>query len=233
MLEYLEIGASSQTGGSRGDVRADTLPASEARTLAALHIEQIPESLITAFGPSGVELYYAYAATSPYEHLVVCRSAEGVVIGGCLTSFASHNLAGRAIRARLWRRAWRVPFSIVFREKMTAHLKRKRENSDAVSPNDRAAQAQVDDKACPELLQLFVDPTITGGGIGGRMVERTEHHVATSDAPGLRVRTQDRPDNRAIRFYAKQGFSRIGAHWSGEKRLAVFFKPHASLRSVR
>ena len=198
------------TGGSSCET-AQNLSLDDARHCARLHAIQLPSSLIAAFGRAGLIRYYKWAARSPLEHvLVACRG--GAVAGCALVSYAPHSIAERAVKGGLWRHAMHLPFSAAFWRKLAM----------SSTGEDDPRLAPLFDPDMPELLQIFVSPDVTGGGIGSRMVEELKSHARERGHGRLLVRTEDVEGNRALRFYPRQGFEPLGSHISNGKPLAVF-----------
>jgi ribosomal protein S18 acetylase RimI-like enzyme len=62
---------------TEAELRVEPATARDVPALAALHRACLPESMISMLGAAAVERYYALAATSPFEHVLVARADLG------------------------------------------------------------------------------------------------------------------------------------------------------------
>jgi GNAT superfamily N-acetyltransferase len=62
----------------------------------------------------------------------------------------------------------------------------------------------------PEVVAICITEAERNRGVGKRMLKAIEAYLAELGSQSYLVRTDDRPDNRAIAFYVREGFRTIG-----------------------
>src|SRR3974390_2317070 len=75
----------------------EQLTATDCSRLASLHLEALPDSLISELGLRFAASFYRYASRSPVDKVFVARNARGEVSGGCLRSLRRATLHRRLI----------------------------------------------------------------------------------------------------------------------------------------
>ena len=61
----------------------------------------------------------------------------------------------------------------------------------------------------PEVVQIFVDNAVRGGGVRRLLLEAVEESLAVAGKTGYFLKTLSAPTNRAIGFYDRIGFERL------------------------
>lgn len=190
-------------------VVADRLDERDVAQLARMHVEAIPESLISRVGERYARAFYRYVARSEDELLLVERDGSALA-GGCLVSLAPETLSRRMLRHTPL--AVMAPFAI-HRLPLRVMARSVLEPAGAPKPPG------------PEILLIFTDPARRSRGLGARLLARCEALLIARGIPTLLVQTRDDPANRAIQFYDRARFQRIASRSKYGKRLILFEKP--------
>jgi GNAT superfamily N-acetyltransferase len=188
---------------------------SELDLLARMHIEALPESLVSLLGVAYARTFYRYVIASNEERLLTCRD-EGQLVGACLLSLAPESLPRRLLTATPFLlyapRAWR-------RLPVRALLK----GGDAERPTAPG----------PEILLIFTVDNARGQGIGGKLLAQGEALAKKCGHARMRVKTRDDRRNRAIGFYQRSGYGSRGTIEKFGKKLVVFEKElHGDASSI-
>lgn len=181
---------------------------------AALHVESIDDSLPALLGCSLARRMYRYLESSESE-LVFVERIDDQAEAFCTVSFEPESLQGRIARATLpdllWRAAWAVFESARFRV-MLWNIAR-----DALTRAEDTAKA-------PEITFIFTNTQFRGKRLGARLIERVDAELWDRGIDFYFVKTLDDPSNRAIRFYAENGFVSLGSRTKGGRRFVEFQK---------
>ncbi|MDX2287722.1 MAG: GNAT family N-acetyltransferase [Hyphomicrobiaceae bacterium] len=184
----------------------------EAR-LAVLHRQALPSSIVSRLGVSYARSFYRYIVTSPHERLAVLRDAHGLIEAAAVVSDAPGNLQSRLVV--------RTPL-LLFAVARFWHLPLRQLVFGFVAPHDAPALPRKPE--LPELILVFVAPEARSRGAGARLIQACEQRLRAAGHQRYTVKTLDDPGNRALAFYAREGFSRTGvSHHLGEK-FVVFEK---------
>jgi GNAT superfamily N-acetyltransferase len=194
-------------------VVADRLAPRDVALLARMHVEALPESLVTLVGERYARAFYRHLGASVAELVLLERDAAGALVGACIVSTEPATLSRRLlVRTPLALMAplalHRLPLGGLVRG--------------ALGGRDAAAPAQPDG---PEILLVFTVPERRGSGVGARLLARAETLLAERGFRRLLVKTRDDPANRALGFYEREGFVRRASVTKLGKRLVLFEKP--------
>jgi len=74
----------------------------------------------------------------------------------------------------------------------------------------------------PEITYIFTNRSVRNRGLGHRLIERVDAFMASQGVDAYFVRTLDDPSNRALGFYDRHGFDRIGTHSEGGRAFVDF-----------
>jgi GNAT superfamily N-acetyltransferase len=184
-------------------LRAPLAP-SDAAQLAELHGRILPRSLVARLGRGYVERFHAFCAGSPDEAALVVRDAHGAIAGACVLGFSPADFGAR-LRAG------------------TNVLSAAATHPDAWAALLRSALAPGPEPMGPEIVLLFAGEAARGRGLGSALVEASLREAASRGHARLSVLTEDDPGNRALAFYAKNGFADEGPvrlHGAPFRRLA-------------
>jgi GNAT superfamily N-acetyltransferase len=191
-------------------VVGDALRPDELALLARMHVEALPESLVSRLGERYVRAFYRYLAHSREELILVERRGEALT-AACIVSLAPETLPGRlvyrtplplaAVRA-FWRLPWR-----------------------GLLGGRRARRPHLVQPPGPEILLIFTLPEARGQGVGQKLLARCEALLAARGATRLLVKTRDDAANRAVPFYERAAFTRIASVHKLGKQLVLFEKP--------
>lgn len=184
------------------------------RVLARMHRVALPGSLVTMLGERYIHAFYRYLAQSSDEILFLERSGEpgAEILGACMVSMHPEKLYHRL--------ALRTPLLLY----VLPSLKRLPLQAMIRKIFRRAERGSMPQPAGPEIILIFARQELRGNGLGTRLVGRTKTWLRSTSAKRLFVKTQDGVDNRAIRFYEKLGFTRVGLIFDHGKSLVLFEK---------
>lgn len=174
------------------------------RVIAGLHVQCLPESLVSLVGESYGRHFYSYLTTSPLEALFVERR-DGRVGAVAVLSYAPNTLSRRLLCATPL--AFYLPFAL-HRLPLRSLL------GGEPPPEDNA----------PELAIILTDPALRGAGLGRRLVNQVETRLRTDSANRYKVKTLANAENPALAFYASLGFSRCDNRTFHGTCFAVFKK---------
>jgi GNAT superfamily N-acetyltransferase len=178
--------------GAAGDV----LSAADCAALAALHVQCLPDSLVSQLGRRYAAAFYRYVSRSPRELVLVEREGTAVA-AGCVLSSSPATLTRRlALRTPL------LPWAVLHIATVLKALWPSRGRTPA--PHDELPHGM------PEVLLIFTDPAARGRGRGAALLGRCEEFLIGRGCGAYGVRTVDDLGNAALRFYAKQGFVACG-----------------------
>ena len=129
--------------------------------------------------------------------LVLLRGKS--VVGASVLSFEPHSLDWRLLARTPMLffalfRFYRLPFGSLVRETLW-HQKKGTEDLE---------------QGLPELVLIFVSPTLQGQGLGGRMLEECETLLKARSIGAYTARTADAEGNRGLNFYLTHGFQIAG-----------------------
>ncbi|MEM8962959.1 MAG: GNAT family N-acetyltransferase [Acidobacteriota bacterium] len=171
--------------------------------LATLHATSLDGSLFARLGTRLLERYYRFVVDSEDEALLLERDDSGGIRGAAVLSFAPLSLTGRFVGAHV------VGFGIAMLRGMLTdgavrgllfHYARERL---------KGVHATIDD-GTPEVLQIYIDPTRRGGGIGSKLMRRAERVAYARGARSMAVRTEAEDNEPVLRFYDRGGYRRRG-----------------------
>jgi ribosomal protein S18 acetylase RimI-like enzyme len=169
------------------------------REIAALHRRSLSESMVSVFGPAVLARYYEFLVTSEQEAVFVC-SVDGHVAGAAVISEEPEALIGKFLRRATPAVVWHIAIGT-----LTSISTAKRVARSVRQPKPLPA---VD--GMPEVVQLFVDPSIQGSGLGRALLADVERHLAGSGHGSYFVKTLAADDNQALGFYDRLGFEPAG-----------------------
>lgn len=164
--------------------------------VAQMHRSELPGSLISRLGHAYTAAFYDFAATSVLEFVVAQTGGEGAVLGGGFVSFSPADLTRRMIMNTPLLRA------LIVRPEMAARLAWREIQSSGRSLD---TNPQND----PELIALFVRRDCRSRGIGALLLRNIEQVLRNQNRTRYLIRTLDRTDNRAVKFYESAGFVTI------------------------
>jgi GNAT superfamily N-acetyltransferase len=191
-------------------VEGDTLAPDDLALLARMHLEALPGSLVSLAGEAYARAFYRYVAASAEELILVERAGRDLV-GACVVSLAPATLSRRLLlHTRLPLVMHRLPLA-----KLALGLLRPAKGAPPAQPEG------------PEILLVFAVPERRSSGVGARLLARTQALLAARGHLRLLVKTRDEATNRALGFYAREGFRRVASLTKLGKRLVLFEKPLA------
>jgi ribosomal protein S18 acetylase RimI-like enzyme len=182
--------------------------------IASLHVESIDDSLPSLLGESFTRRFYRFLERS-HQELVFVERVESQVESVCVVSLAPGSLHGRIVRATLPLVVWRALLALVARAAFRSMV------WNLVVDAVRAAARE--DKA-PEITYVFTSRERRGERLGQRMVERVDSALAARGFDRYFVKTIDEASNRAVRFYAENGFECLGPRIEGGRTFVEFSK---------
>jgi GNAT superfamily N-acetyltransferase len=182
--------------------------------IAALHVESIDDSLPSLLGVSFARLLYRFLDRSDQE-IVFVERIDSRVESVCVVSYAPATLHGRIVRATFPLVVWRAVVALLTRpvfRAMVWNLVR-----DAIRGGDH-------DENAPEITYVFTNREMRGRSLGRRIVERVDSELAARGFERYFVKTIDDPSNRAVQFYAENGFECLGPRVEGGRTFVEFRK---------
>jgi ribosomal protein S18 acetylase RimI-like enzyme len=193
----------------------DVLGARDIALLARMHVESLPESMVSRVGERYARAFYRYLARSPEELVLLDREeTTGDLRGACIVSLAPDTLSRRLL--------YRTPLPLhaalaVRRLPLGAMLA-------GAGAKVTGGRTRSPEPLCPEILLIFTVPAARSQGLGARLLERCEALLAARGVDQLRVRTRDDPANRALGFYERASFTRVASLSTHGKQLVLFRK---------
>ncbi len=172
---------------------------SDIETLARLHAQCLPDSLVASLGLSYVRAFYRYLAQSSTEVMCVERA------GGRLVAAAAVTLEPHTFTRRLLRHT-PLPASLI-RHGLDVWEAMKRTASKVGTAPDAPTTVAPE---TPEMILLFAAPEVRGAGWGSRVVARVDDELRARGVRSYQVKTEAEAGNRALDFYRGRGFEPAG-----------------------
>ena len=165
--------------------------------IADLHCRCLPDSLITRMGPRYVASFYGYVDRSEHEFAFV-QWLGSQIVSVCVVSEAPDSLESRLLRHTpllpwLCLRWYRLPILSILKSKLTRA---------PVAGQRKELSASI-----PELLLIYTAAEQRGSGLGSVVLGRCEAFLASRGWPEYTIKTIDDGGNRALAFYARNGFA--------------------------
>lgn len=190
-------------------------PADIAR-LAELHRECLPDSVVSRLGAAYARSFYWYVSRSRTELLELERDAQGRISSAAVVS-----LDPRGMTRRLLFGTRLVPSLVLRGPALLAGMLRGRPASGG-GAGDAATLRDVHDM--PELILIYSSGAARSQGIGARLIERLEARLRALGVRRYQVKTVSDPGNRALSFYARNGFVADAVLEQRGERFQVFTK---------
>lgn len=165
--------------------------------LATLHVNSMPDSLISFLGHTYTRRFYRYIADTPQERLIIERGEGGRIVGGSVITFEPVSLPSRLL---VNTHPWLYLPTAFFRLPVLAILK------GLLNPAHRVETVL----GLPEFLIMFTDPALRGAGIGVRLFAAVEAAIEESGQPLYFLKTGCEPGNKAFAYHKRNGFVPVG-----------------------
>jgi ribosomal protein S18 acetylase RimI-like enzyme len=188
--------------------------------IARLHRVSLDDSLPSFLGDRYLARFYRYLASSALEQLLVARSGDtgtGSVDSVCVLSFDPGSMQRRAVQATL------VPFAV---SASTALVRDSAFRDLVLRMLTARSGVEGEPPGSPEITHIFTDPAQRGRALGRALVERVDRHLRDRGVPVCYVRTIDDPENRALAFYDRNGYQRVGRTFGAGRGFVVFKKTY-------
>jgi GNAT superfamily N-acetyltransferase len=179
--------------GIRRALRAD------AESLAALHREALPASLLTALGEAALVRYYAFVAES-FDELAWVAHDHGQIVGGCVLSYAPGTVLRRFVRYD----------AVTFLRELGGRLLGDRALRRRLLGRGDGGPGTSDGPHAPEVTQIFTDARLRGRGIGAALLQACEAALRSRAGRKYYVHTHRDGNDAGIRFYRREGFVPTG-----------------------
>lgn len=169
----------------------EDVPDSAIPELALLHIDSLPDSLLSVIGVGFLEDFYQAALQSKHEDVFV-RMVDGHVVACGLFSAEPYSMSKRLIKGRMFLaiigRFWDLSFvyrlmSVVFAKNAASEVK-------------------------PELVFFYTASTYRGAGFGREILKDIHAVMSARSIPSYLVKTLSDSGNAAIDFYLRNGFKK-------------------------
>lgn len=190
-------------------------PADIAR-LAELHRECLPDSIVSQLGLGYARSFYGYVGGSRKELLELERDAQGRISAAAVVS-----LDPRGMTRRLLFGTCLVPSLLLRAPALAVGMLAKSPARDA--KHDTSAVVR-DVHDMPELILIYSSGEARSQGIGARLIERLEKRMRALGIRRYQVKTVNDPGNRALSFYARNGFTPDAILEKRGERFRVFTK---------
>jgi ribosomal protein S18 acetylase RimI-like enzyme len=185
---------------------SEQLTETDCRRLAALHVECLPDSLVSRLGRRYAVAFYRYLSRSDHERVFVHRE-DGRIASACVLSLRPQTLARRLALGTplLW-----------FAPRLLAGLLWAN-----VPARQAARTAQRGDpgRGLPEVTHVFTAPEARGRGAASALLDHCEEFLLRQDHSRYVTKTVDDDANPALAFYRNRGFAELG--WLAEHGLAL------------
>ena len=187
---------------------------SDIEVLGRLHFDTLPDSLVSVVGERYARAFYRYVASSPDEVVFLERGGPdgGPVVGACIVSMHPERLNYHLVRSTPL-----LPMALMAVARLMPRLWRRAR----LAGSDYSAVKQ---PVGPEIILIFTLPTLRSRGCGAQLLSRAETWLGNRGVTRLYVKTRDSDDNRAIGFYLRSGFQKLGFTINRGKRLVLFGK---------
>jgi hypothetical protein len=176
-------------------------------SLATLHCACLPASAITKLGPGYAVHFYRMLARSASDH-VLAAIDEGTTKGGLVLSERPGVLTRRMLT-----RTPLILYLIARLRSVTLPMLTGSPASVASPPLGEpviSPQGLERIETMPELVHLFVAPASRGEGLGEALVARCTALCRNEGVPSYFVKTRTEDGNRAVQFYERLGFKKLG-----------------------
>jgi GNAT superfamily N-acetyltransferase len=175
------------------------LAKNECHELAALHLECLPDSLVSLLGHGYATAFYRYVCNSRHELAFVYREG-GRIASGCVLSVQPRTLSRRlAVRTAL----------LLSLPRAFLRWRRARRRDDRATNLD-GTKSKKPVGAFPEVILLFTAPYARGQGRATELLARCEQFLSHAGYTRYVVETADVVGNPALVFYARSGFVPCG-----------------------
>lgn len=214
MLDTLGAhGEAGVTASSRPAGESD-LDADDFRRLGALHVECIDDSLPALLGPRFAARLYAFLDRSESEY-VLCERVDGRVESAVVVSESPGDLQRRIARATLPQLLVAAGIALFTRWAFGRLL---------LGTLGESLRHESEPVKAPEITYIFTNSRLQGQQLGKRLIQRVDEMLRTRGVDVYYVKTLDDPANRAIAFYEREGFERIGRCEEAGRSFVVFHK---------
>lgn len=194
--------------------RQTGLSANDLNRLVSLHMEALPTGMTTRLGAGVTGTFYRFVESRDHDFIETIRDDQsGDIIAAAMVT-ADKDALNKDMKRdlefllRVGLNAWKVPLSHL--------LGRDTDDGPAKSP---------------ELVYLFTDPDHRSKGLGRQMIERLDRILAGRGFAQYYVITAADPANRALAFYDREGFQRLGTGQQFGNATQLFVKNLAADRA--
>lgn len=168
-------------------------------SVARLHADCLPDSLVGAFGQGYTRAFYRYIDRSPLEMLAVDRDADDRPVAAAVLSLEPATLTRRLLRHTplLTSAITRLPRLIAL---WLSTMQARRRDRGTEVPATR-----------PQLILIFTAAGERGRGRGSALIRSLEERLRARGITEYEVRTESDASNPALAFYRRRGFEPNGA----------------------
>lgn len=170
----------------------------DAASIAAMHLEALPDSVVSRLGRRYAQSFYRYIARSTREVLLVARPGPGSpIVGACALSFDPSSLDRRLLAGS------GLIAALAIRPHVLAQAYFPEGSNGSALP-DRLPDDLMD---YPEVVTIFAHAAQRGRGVGTLLLKATERRLRERGLQAYLVKTLDDEGNRALKFYLDNGFT--------------------------
>ena len=188
--------------------------------VASVHCAAFPDSALTKMGAEAVRRYYDWLMVGPHDAVNIGVFKDKELLGFCFGGIFRSSLGGfleknrNFLIGRVLLRPWLI-FNPLFRDRIQVALRRMYGRF-LPKPKTVAAPSPQRPRASFGILSIAVAPEYQGTGVASLLMNHSQLVAIERGFEHLHLTVH--PDNqRAIRFYEKQGWSREGlvGEWTG------------------
>jgi ribosomal protein S18 acetylase RimI-like enzyme len=165
---------------------------------ADLHCVALPGSTISKLGSNYARAFYRYAKDCESEAVFVAHDDSSSVVGAAVLTLDPSGLSRRLfLRTPLLVHAiWRPLLAVQLARGLFTRQQSQRENTSV--------------HELPEVLAIFTDRPYRSRGTGKELLRAIEAYLTARSFDRYVVRTLAHANNRAVRFYEREGFKHVG-----------------------
>ena len=206
--------APAATGATTATSADMTLGSADLDRLGALHVQCIDDSLPALLGAGFAARLYAFLLGSESEH-ILCERVEGRIESAVVVSESPGDLQARIAKGTFPHLVFASLVALFTRASFWSFL---------VGALRDAAGGDEEPDHAPEITYVFTNPQLQGKKLGKRLIERVDSLMRERGIARYFVKTLDDPSNRAIGFYEREGFERIGVREEAGRSFIEFHK---------
>jgi ribosomal protein S18 acetylase RimI-like enzyme len=172
------------------------------RNIAKIHYSALANDILPALGIRYLMRFYKYLNKSKHEDILVQRNPMNEILSVLIISNKVHTLFSRTLKNTFC--------SFVFYSAINFFLSSRFRKSfyqvfkAVILNNDKLEELN------PEIVYIFTNPSLQNQRLGSKLLKEGEHRLRKNGYSHLFVRTIKSNENKAIKFYLKNGYHVTG-----------------------